>query len=374
MERREFLIGTAALTAASSVPGKARSQSRNPGGRTAAKPLKILILGGTRFLGPTVVRTALANGHAVTMFNRGVSNPWLFRGVDRLVGNRFPEQGPGLSALREGRWDLVIDISAQYPRHVAESARLLADKTDHYIMMSSIAVYGDYRRTGINEDSSVLENPPSFQELPDLYETDWHHYGWRKVLCERAVQQVFGPRCSIIRAGQLIGQALGGENRSDGRWYWPARLTRDSVIAAPGDGSDPVQPVDIRDLADFLLVAGQKRRPGTFNVVGPSIPFGRYIEAARSVARSNSELRWLGAERSRRIYNIPYFTPHTTLPGFGTIANSRAVNAGMKFRPLEESIRTDWQFFLENMPSNYDFAANGTGLTPQQEAELIQQV
>lgn len=373
MQRREFLIGTTALTAASSVPARALSQERDKDPGTVAKPMKILVLGGTRFLGPTVVRSALANGHAVTMFNRGVSNPWLFRGVDRRIGNRFSEQEPGLSALKEGRWDLVIDISAQYPRHVMEAARLLADKTDHYLMMSSIAVYGDYRRTGINEDSSVLENPPAFQELPDLFETDWHHYGWRKVLCERAVQQVFGSRCAIIRAGQLIGQSLGGENRSDGRWYWPARLTRDSTIAAPGNGSDPVQPVDVRDLADFLLRTGRQKLRGTFNVVGPSIPFGRYIEAARSVVNSNAELRWLGSERSRRLYNIPYFTPQVTMPGFGTIANARAVNAGMKFRPVEESIRTDWQFFLENMPRNYDFAANGTGLTPQREAELLRQ-
>lgn len=350
------------------------SQATRRGAGTTTGPLKILILGGTRFLGPTVVRAALANGHDVTMFNRGLSNPWLFPGVNRIIGNRFPEVGPGLSALRDGRWDLVIDISAQYPRHVTESARLLADKTDHYIMMSSIAVYGDYRRTGINEDSSVLENPPQFRELPDLYETDWHHYGWRKVLCERSVQQIFGSRCTIIRAGQLIGQTLGGENRSDGRWYWPARLKRDSIVAAPGDGSDPVQPVDVRDLADFLLLVGRQKRTGTFNAVGHSIPFSRYIEAVRTVVGGKTELRWLGSELSRRIYNIPYFTPHTTLPGFGTIAHSRAVNAGLKFRPLGESIRADWQFFLENMPKSHDFAANGTGLTPQREAALLQQI
>ena len=380
MERREFLKAAAvvaaaaapALPAASPATAAVRRRDSPAQADCALRaPKRILVLGGTRFLGPTIVRTALSHGHDVTMFNRGVSNPFLFSGVERRIGNRFPETSPGLAALENGRWDVVIDTCAQYPRLVEASARLLADRAEHYILMSSIGVYGDYRRGGITEESRVLENPPTFRELPDLYETDWQTYGWRKVLCERAAQKFFPGRCAVIRPGHLLGQELGGQNKSDGRWYWPARFHRDAVVGAPGDGRDPVQPVDIRDLANFLMLVAANKLSGTYNVVGPTIRFADFIETARNIVGSCSVIRWIGRERSRRILNVPYFTPFDALPGFATIANARAVRAGMKFRPIREAMAADWQFFLENMPRDYDFSANRTGLTPQEEASLI---
>src|SRR4028119_2505797 len=218
--------------------------------------MDLLILGGTRFLGRHLVEEALGRGHRVTLFNRGESTPGLFPDVEELRG----ERGGDLSPLRGRRWDAAIDTSGYLPREVRHSAELLADSAGHYSFVSSISVYEDFVRTGIDEDAPVLEPPD-----PEPEEMSWELYGGLKVVCERAVEAAMPGRALVVRPGMSVGP----HDYTDRFPYWRRRVAEGGDVLAPGDPAQQVQLIDARDRAGWMVRMAEEGRTGVFNATGP---------------------------------------------------------------------------------------------------------
>ena len=257
--RRQFLqwSATAALAGAgldlAATPTKATAK---------AGKLKILILGGTGFLGPATIEAAQARGHQVTMFNRGKTRPELFPGVEKLHGDRDPKKGEGLKALEQGTWDAVIDNSAYYPRMVAASAGLLAPRIRQYLLISSISAYKEPNPEAGTEDAALATMPdPTLEDMGKSYE----YYGALKALCEQAAQKALPGRTTVIRPGYIVGP-----DDPSGRFtYWPARFDRGGEVAVPGAPSDPLQIIDVRDLATWLVLLVEQRTLGRLQRLRP---------------------------------------------------------------------------------------------------------
>lgn len=336
-----------------------------------AKRMKLLVLGGTRYLGPAVVRSALARGHELTLFNRGKTQSHLFPGLSHRLGNRFPERDAGLSALNSGEWDAVLDLCGQYPRVVEASARLLAGRVGRYLFVSSISVYRNYRLVGLDEQAELRAVPETYEEFPDLVENDWATYGGRKVGGEAAVSSIYGDRATIVRPCSICG----GENNDGSGAYWASRLYRDERILLPGDGSDPTQLIDVADVADFIVMAAERDLAGIYNLVGPAerLTFGDYIAEAARVVDSRARQVWKG-DFPQEMYGLPLAPPFSLVPGFATMSNAKARAAGLRFRPLRDTIMQNWVDHRSRRPADFDFAAAGTGLSPEAEAALLQEV
>jgi len=210
--RREFLQRSAALTGALAFGSMSRAEADDTAMGRAGKPLRILILGGTGFIGPHQVHYALARGHQITLFNRGQTNPQLFPEVEKLRGDRDGD----LEALKGREWDAVIDNSATIPRWVRDSAQLLKDAAGHYVYISTLSVYRGFPEHGMDETAPVQE-----LEDPSVEEVSGQTYGGMKVLCEREAQSAFSGRTTVLRPGLIVGPG----DRTD-RWtYWPVRET-----------------------------------------------------------------------------------------------------------------------------------------------------
>jgi len=303
----------------------------------AAKPLRILILGGTGFLGPATIDAALARGHKVTMFNRGKTRPDLYPNVEKLHGDRDPNKGEGLKALEKGEWDVVIDNSAYYPRMVTASAELLAPRCKQYILISTISVYKEPAPMHGDEKSPLATMPdPTSENMGKSYE----YYGPLKALCERAAEKAMPGRVTIVRPGFIVGP-----DDSSGRFtYWPVRFSKGGEVAVPGKPTDPVQIIDVRDLGEWLVKLAEDGTTGTFNACGPErrLSWGTVIEACQKVSPANTKTTWLPAEFVDRQdgLNFPIWVPPTgETAGFHTWSNERAVKAGLRFRPVEATVK-----------------------------------
>src|SRR5882724_1786007 len=289
LHRRDLLRGALAGAVLGALPGAACTPAR-PGAapaapRPAAAPNKrILILGGTGFLGPKTVAAAVARGHSVTIFNRGRREKIqpIEIHVEHLYGNRDPdlpaddERGPdgallhpdarprGLEQLAGRRWDVVIDNSGYYPRMVAASARLLAG-AELYIYISSISAYAEIPPAGGDETAALatLADP-----AVETMGKDFENYGGLKALCERAADDALPGRAAIVRPGYIVGPG----DPTDRFTYWPVRIARGGDVLAPGDPGDPLQWIDVRDLADWLVALAERGTAGTFNAVAPDHP------------------------------------------------------------------------------------------------------
>jgi nucleoside-diphosphate-sugar epimerase len=282
--------------------------------------VKILILGGTKFLGRHVVARALAEGHHVTTFTRGTTNPELFPEAEHLHGDR----DGGLDALRGGSWDGVVDTSGYVPRIVRQSAELLRDAVERYVFVSTISVYSE---------PEELEDPAT----EDVAE----HYGTLKRACERVVEEVYGDRSARVRAGLIVGPY----DPTDRFTYWPRRIAAGGDVLAPGDPGAPVQLVDARDLAAWLVRLALDGPGGTFDATGPAEPLtlGGLLERTRVALGSPASLVWVD-EQSILDAGV---TPWTELPlwlpgGAGELMErdvSAARAAGLTFRPLAETVR-----------------------------------
>lgn len=340
--RRQFLRTTA--TAAGAVGlglvGGPASALRAP----TPAPMKILILGGTGFIGPHMVRYALSRGHTLTLFNRGRTNPHLFPELEKLVGDRDGD----LAALEGRSWDAVIDNSGYVPRHVRDSAQLLAD-SGRYLFVSSISAYRDLAPTGITEDYEVGR-----LDDPTVEEVTGATYGPLKALCEEAVQEVFGERANIVRPGFIVGPG----DPSD-RWtYWPARVAMGGDMAVPGTPGDPVQFIDARDLASWVVGMLEDGVGGVFNGAGPVDPLtmGTLLETCRQVGGGDATFHWIDAEfiEEQKIF-FPIWSP--TAGDFGgahRIDISRAIATGYRNRPLADTVRDTLEWWKglgeENRP------------------------
>ena len=279
-DRRSFLAhSSGALASLALTPALGRAF----GSARAAAPKRILILGGTGFIGPKTVEVALARGHSVTVFNRGRTEkriPFEFQNVEHLYGNRDPllpaddERGPdkellrpdsspkGLEQLVGKTWDIVIDNSGYYVRMVKASAELLAANAKRYVFISSISAYGGAAPIGGDEDTPLATlQDESVEDMGRGFE----NYGGLKAACERAAQKAFEGRCAVVRPGFIVGPG----DPSDRFTYWPVRIDRGGKVLAPGTPKDPVQWIDVRDLAEWLVLLAENETTGVFNAIGP---------------------------------------------------------------------------------------------------------
>ncbi|HYA09880.1 MAG TPA: NAD-dependent epimerase/dehydratase family protein, partial [Gaiellaceae bacterium] len=293
--------------------------------------MKLLVLGGTAFLGRHTVEAALARGDEVTIFTRGRTNPELFPEAEHLVGDR----DGGLGALSGRAWDGVVDTSGYVPRVLRQSAELLRDAVGRYVFVSSISVYADFSRP-VNEESAVVHLDDPFSES---VETD---YGALKAACEYVVEEVFAERGASVRAGLLVGPY----DPTDRFTYWPRRLAEGGDVLAPGDPAAPVQLVDARDLGAWLVELADHGPGGVFNATGPAEPLalGRLLERSIVALGSDARLVWTDEQRIldaevQPWMELPLWVPGAEWAGFMRADIRRALAAGLRFRPVEETVR-----------------------------------
>lgn len=322
--------------------------------------MKILIIGGTRFLGRHLVDIALARGHKLTLFNRGKTNPNLYPEVETILGDR----DGGLDAFTSRQWDAVIDTCGYYPRVVRASAQALAGLTPHYTFISSISVYPD--DAGPNVDESA---PVGTIDDESVEEITGETYGPLKALCEQAVQAAFPDGALIIRPGLIVGP----HDSSDRFTYWPARLSRGGNVLAPGDPQMPVQIIDVRDLAEWNIRLVENQVTGVFNATGPVRPLtmDEILETCQQVAGVASEFAWVDEEFLLEQEVAPYTELPLWVPKeywwMSQVSISLALDSGLKFRSLTETV-ADTQAWERTRAEDYDWL---NGLKPEREVELL---
>ncbi len=318
--------------------------------------MRLLLLGGTKFLGRATAEAALARGHELTLFTRGRTNPGLFAEAEHVHGDR----GVDLSALEGREWDAVVDTSGYVPRVVRASAELLAASAEHYTFVSSGSVYVDGMPSGYDETWPVIE-----LEDPEVEEVRDDTYGGLKALCERVVEESFSGRAALLRAGLIVGP-----HDPTGRFtYWAHRVARGGEVLAPGPPDRQIQFVDVRDLGEWIVRLAEERTSGTFNAAGRALAFAELLEAARTAAGSDARPVWVDEElllthEIASWQELPLWLPQALeVAHFLEADVSRAVAAGLTFRPVEETVRGALEQ-AELVP--------GVGLDARRERELLQ--
>jgi 2'-hydroxyisoflavone reductase len=325
--------------------------------------MKLLILGGTVFLGRYLVEAAQARGHEVTLFNRGKHNPDLFPDVEKLRGDRDGD----LEALRGRKWDAVIDTCGYVPRVVKQSAELLADAVDRYTFISSISAFSDFSKPDMDE-----RGPVGVLEDPTVEQVTGESYGPLKVLCEQAVEQALPGRTLNIRPGLIVGP----HDPSDRFTYWPCRMARGGEVLAPGRPEQLVQVIDVRDLAEWNIRMVEAKQTGLYNATGPDYPLtmGQTLEACRAGTGSDAQLTWIGQEfllaaEVQPWMGLPLWIPEEDdSAGFSAVNCNKAFAAGLTFRPLVDTVR-ETLAWAETLPADREWRA---GITPEKEQEILQ--
>jgi 2'-hydroxyisoflavone reductase len=322
--------------------------------------MKLLIIGGTRFLGRAIVAAALTAGHEITLFNRGQSNPGLYAELETLVGNR----DGGLEVLRGRTWDAVIDTCGYVPRLVRDSALLLADAVERYTFISTISVYADPSVAGIDENS-----PLGTMADETVEEVTGETYGPLKVLCEQAATESMDGRALHVRAGLIVGP----HDLSDRFSYWPYRVAQGGEVLSPGEPDSFVQFIDVRDIAAWTVQATEKRLTGPYNVTGPNEPITmqQLLETCRTVTGSDATFTWVSdeflvANEVGAYTEMPLWVP-AEFAGYDTVNCQKARAAGLVTRPLPQTIH-DTLTWLHGRPANYQWR---NGMKPEREADLL---
>lgn len=392
--RREFIAAAGVAGAASLVAGPIALGSRFARPERKAKGMKVLFLGGTGMLGPHAVRMLVDRGHEVTLFNRG-NRDELFPDLEFIEGNRIPGIEPGLKPLEDEikagrRWDAVVDTASVHT-WVEDSAKLLKDAADHYTYVSSLSVYADHSRVGLDEDDAVATMPDEVADTIVDPRYNMQYYGAVKARSEAAAEKHFPGKAMIHRPGLLVGP----RDFTHRFTYWPARVREGGVVLAPGAPEHALQFIDVRDLAAFMVLGIEKRMAGTFNVNGPvggGMTMEKLLETCKSVTKSDAEFTWANAEflAENQVYpwaQMPVWIPSSgESAGFHSRSLDRATRAGLTTRPLDVTIRDtlDWfdQEFLtqwkdamvERGTENPEFSFGGSlpGISREREAELLE--
>jgi len=362
-DRRTFLQVAAAASGTLAVgahgPSMLAAATRRP-----TSGLRILILGGTGFIGPYQVRYALDRGHTVTLFNRGRTNPQLFPEVEKLVGDRDGD----LSALEGRRWDVVIDNSASDPVRVERSARVLRDAVGLYLFVSTRSVYYDTSRVPMTVDAELFSHENTKVEpgarLP---------YGLAKALSEAKVRELLPDRTLIVRPSLIVGPG----DLTDRFTYWPVRIERGGEILAPGDGSDFVQVIDARDLSEWMIRLVEQRVTGLYNALGPQTPwsFAEFLHGIKAVTTADARFTWVDTDFLLEHDVQPYREMPVWMPardgreGFGRFDISREVALGLTFRPLAVTARDTLDYY-HAQPEERQRELRA-GITPEREAEVL---
>jgi 2'-hydroxyisoflavone reductase len=336
--RRNFIHTSAAAMGALGLAGLNYSAASVKTTSKSSKPMRLLILGGTGFIGPHMVQTALDRGHEVTIFNRGKSNTHLFPDIEKLKGDRDGD----LESLKGRDWDAVIDNTGYIPRLVRDSANLLKGHVGRYLFTSTGSVY-DLSQESINEDSRLLDVPEPESEDVNKY------YGELKVLCEQAVQEVFDDAATIVRPHIVAGPG----DKSDRYTYWPTRIDQGGEMICPGDPLNPVQYIDVRDLSEFCVRLVENDTAGVFNGAGPSyseLSMQEFIYAVRGVTSSKVHFNWINetflAEHGVENFGYPlWISVNSDYRGLARISIERSVAHGLELRPLAVTAHETLEWF-----------------------------
>lgn len=356
LSRRELVrvmaVGAAGMLAAGTaahaagLAGWAGAPKGKPeAGKGGGEKLKILILGGTAFTGPQLVRLAVDAGHTVTIFNRGRTEQRIGGipdSVERLVGDRDPKVAEGLKALEGDRtWDVCIDLSGQYPRHVGASAKLLAGRVKHYTFVSSISAYTEPYPEKLDEEAPLAKlADPNTEDM-----AGGMNYGGLKAACEKAAMEAMPGKVAVVRPGLIVGPG----DQTDRFTYWPVRFSRAAAgeaVLCPNDASDPAQWIDVRDLAEWMLKLAVDRPSGAFNAVGqPGSTMGSIVDACMAATGKKAKPVWgklevLMQERVTPWGDMPVWVPRPEKGQgwFGNVNFDKAVKAGLKFRPVQQTV------------------------------------
>jgi 2'-hydroxyisoflavone reductase len=324
--------------------------------------MQILVLGGTRFLGRHFVARTLAAGHRLTLLHRGRSGAGLFPQAEHLIADRDGD----LSVLDGRQWDTVLDTSAYLPRQVRAVAARLAGNVGRYQLVSTISVYPDFGRPGIDEDA-----PRAVLPDPEVQTVDGSTYGGLKALCEDAALAAFGARCLIARPGLLVGP----HDPTERFTWWVRRVALGGDVIAPGDPAAPVQFIDARDAAGWLLKTAEAGTGGTFNLTGPvrapaqPLTMGEFLATACEVLAPAARLHWLdeGFLLGQGVVpwtELPVWVPSDSA-GIHQVDIRRAVASGLSCRPLAATL-VDTAAWAAGVP-----ASGGTGLTAERDAALL---
>ena len=360
--RRQF-IKAGLLSGAAVATGLPQTGSAGET-RKADEPLEILILGGTNFIGPHMVREALRRGHSVTLFNRGRSNSSLFPDLETIKGDR----DGGLGGLKGRRWDAVVDNSGYVPRHVHNSARLLADSIDRYVYISTVSVYGDFSIH--NDEHAALATIAD----ESIEEVTGETYGALKALCEkRAASAIAADNLTVLRPTYIAGPG----DHTDRFSYWPVRTRKGGEMIWPGTPADAIQVVDVRDLAVFTIDCIDQAIPGVFNTVNPAGTYtmGRLLDDSQAITATTVDPVWISEDFAYAQgliggRTLPIWHPKTgesAVPG--SFSGARARAAGFHSRPERETIR-DLMAWWDTLPDERTGNIRA-GIDAAREAELI---
>jgi 2'-hydroxyisoflavone reductase len=325
--------------------------------------MRLLILGGTVFLGRALTDAALARGHAVTHFNRGRSGP-AATGVETIIGDRVEN----LALLDALGFDAVADTCGYLPQGVRRSAERLRDKASRYLFVSSISVYERFDHAGVAEDAPVAA---PLDPVPDAM--TWDRYGALKAMCEASVREVFAGRALIVRPGLIAGP----HDPTDRFTYWPHRVALGGRVAAPERASLAIQYIDVRDLAEWMIALLERGAAGTFNATGMpgGATMGDLLESCRHASASDARFEWidaafLAAHGARHWTQMPLQVPadDPSMRGFAKVSVARALAAGLRFRPLAQTV-ADTLAWSRTRPPDHRWQA---GLGAEEERALLE--
>jgi 2'-hydroxyisoflavone reductase len=374
ISRRRF-VGVAGSAGLMALTGACASTAR-AGGRepeSGSHPsLRILVLGGTGFIGPYQVHYAVDRGHRVTVFNRGRRQADLPEGVEHLQGDRNDD----LEALKGREWDVVIDNPTTLPFWVRDAASLLRDHAEQYIFISTISVYADLSRPGTDEAAPLAEYTgadPLAETIESFFANPGELYGPLKAASEREAERWFPGRTTIIRPGLIVGPG----DPTDRFTYWPVRVARGGEVLAPGTPADPVQVIDARDLAEWVVRMAERRATGTFNATGPAreMGMGTMLESMRPLARvpvrfTFADADFLESHEVRAWADMPAWVPPLgETAGFARIGIQRALDHGVTFRPIGDT-SADTLHWFESLPAERQ-ARLQSGLAAEREREVL---
>jgi 2'-hydroxyisoflavone reductase len=298
-----------------------------------SRHLRLLVLGGTQFVGRALVSAALERGHEVTLFNRGMTNPGLFgTAVERIRGDRSKD----LSQLVGRSWDAVVDVAAYHPADVARSLDAVRTSADRYLFVSTVSVYADQSIPPV-EGAAVATLTGPEDRGPESY-------GARKAACERLLSDALDQRATIVRPGLIVGP----HDPTDRFSYWPRRISQGGDVLAPGAPEDPLQFIDVRDLATFILLLAEQDHPGTFNATGKMITFGSFLETCQRACANNARLVWVPSARLLQAgldpwMGVPLWIAAPGWEAANRVDITRALGAGLELRSLEQTIEAALQ-------------------------------
>ena len=360
-----IIPGTTALSSAiNGTPGSTGA---------AVKPLRILFLGGTGFTGPHQVRYALSRGHKVTVFNRGKTHPGeLPKEAEQLIGDRNGQ----LDALKGRKWDVVIDIPTTLPVWVRDVAAILKGNVDRYVFISTISVYSDNSKPGMDESGPLAKytGADPMKETPaTLAASRYGLYGPLKVQSEMEAEKWFPGKALIIRPGLIVGPG----DETDRFTYWPVRVDRGGEVLAPGTPADSVQFIDARDLAEWTIRMVEQGDVGTYNATGPrsKLGIGEMLTEIKKATKSNAKFTWVDvdfllAHNVRAWSDMPvWVAPRGPQVGFSQISVKKAVSKGLTFRTVSDTTQATLEWFKKQTPERQ--AALKSGIKPEREKEVL---